>query len=224
MPSSIFSHQAPALLIKMKYPRKIDGTALCISTFIPDLGFLLDPFISFPSRNISHSFLGILLWTVPLTILFTILFSKYCGPAISEYARKDGFLPNQFKYFGLDKWNKLKFKSFNKRFYFVAFYSAIIGGLTHLLLDLPSHENIELFFPWLLLKSPDFLLIPLIDYGVISIGQDQLHAVFTIYQLIWILETIVFWILSLYLLRYMKKNDLIDKWDESKIYSSIKVQ
>jgi len=214
MPSSIFSHQAPALLIKMKYPRKIDGTAICISTFIPDLGFLLEPFISFPSRNISHSLLGILIWTVPLTIVFTHLFSNYIGPAISHYAKKDGFLPNQFKYFGIDKWNVLKLKKFDKRYYIVAFYSAIIGGLTHLLLDLPSHENIELFYPWLLLKSPDFLLIPIVDYGIISIGQVQIEAVFTIYQLIWILETVVFWILTLFILRYMKTHDLLNKWYE----------
>jgi hypothetical protein len=214
MPSSIFSHQAPALLLKIKYPRKIDGTAICISTIIPDLGFLLEPFISFPSRNISHSLLGIFIWTVPLTIIFTISFSKYIGPAISEYAEKDGFLSNQFKFYGLDEWNKLKLKKFDNKFYIIAFYSAILGGLTHLLLDLPSHENIELFFPWLLLKSPNFLLTPLIDYGIITIGQEQILAVFSVYQLIWILETIVFWILTLFILRYMKTHNLINKWYE----------
>jgi len=214
MPSAIFSHQAPALLIKMKYPSKIDGTAISLSTLIPDLGFLLEPFISFPSRNISHSLLGILVWTLPLTIIFTILFSKYVGPIISEYAKKDEFLPNQLKYFGIDEWNNLKLKNFDKRFYIITFYSAIIGGLTHLLLDLPSHENIELFFPWLILKSPDFLLIPIVDYGFISIGQNQIKATFTVYQLIWILETVVFWILTLIILRYIKTHNLLNKWYE----------
>jgi hypothetical protein len=94
----------------------------------------------------------------------------------------------------------------------VASYSALIGGLTHLLLDLPSHQIVELFFPWIILPSPDFLLIPIIDQGIITIGTMQVHAVLTMYDFIWMVETIITLIVSLYLLNYIKKQDLMQFW------------
>ena len=47
MPSSLFSHQAPGLILKLKYPKKFDGTALCIGTIIPDINVMFNPFLSF---------------------------------------------------------------------------------------------------------------------------------------------------------------------------------
>jgi len=41
MPSGIVSHQAPGLLLKVKYPHKFDGTALAIGTLVPDLNALI---------------------------------------------------------------------------------------------------------------------------------------------------------------------------------------
>jgi hypothetical protein len=32
MPFTLISHQAPSLLIKTKFPRKIDGIAICIGS------------------------------------------------------------------------------------------------------------------------------------------------------------------------------------------------
>ena len=40
MPSSILSHQAPGLALKTRFPKKFDGIALCLGTFIPDLNFI----------------------------------------------------------------------------------------------------------------------------------------------------------------------------------------
>jgi len=45
MPSSIISHQAPGLLLKINYPNMFDGTALCISTIIPDISVILNPIL-----------------------------------------------------------------------------------------------------------------------------------------------------------------------------------
>ncbi|MBD3196750.1 MAG: DUF4184 family protein [Candidatus Lokiarchaeota archaeon] len=204
MPSSIFSHQAPALLIKLKYPNKFDGTALCLSTIIPDLLILTNFFIPEDLRSISHSLLGQFIWTLPMTLISTIIFSRYLGPLISRIASVDNFLFKPLAFFGLDNWNTLKRKKFNKRFFIIASYSAIIGGLTHLLLDLPSHGTIELFSPWLILKSPSFLLIPLSNPNLIQIDSRVIDATLTVYRLIWFLETIIFFFISLYLLRLIK--------------------
>lgn len=211
MPSSILSHQAPGLWIKIKYPQKFDGTALCISTFVPDLN-IIDYFLPFSLREFTHSLLGLILWTIPLTIIFTVLFCRFIGPIIANIAKKNRKIYKPLKYFGIDEWGVLKNKKYTFNFFIIAIYSAFIGGLTHLLLDLPSHQNIELFYPWIILQNPDFLLFTIMDYGTINIGIRQIEARLTVYGLIWIIETWIGLIFALYLLRYIKKHNLIGEW------------
>ncbi|MFX1306827.1 MAG: DUF4184 family protein [Promethearchaeota archaeon] len=214
MPSSIFSHQAPGLIIKIKYPNKFDGTALCISAFVPDINIIFEPFLPFNFRDFTHSLLGLGLFTIPLTIIFSIFFCIYVAPFLANLAKRSNIIYMPMKYFGIDEWDNLKKKKFNKRFFVVASYSALIGGLTHLLLDLPAHATIELFFPTIL-QSPDILLYSIIDFGTINIGQIQIERNLTVYQLIWIIETLITFFITLYLLRYIKKHDLIRKWYEN---------
>lgn len=204
MPSSILSHQAPALLINSKYPKKIDGIAICLGTIVPDICLFFDLFTDGFFRNISHSFLGLIIWTLPFTLVGTILFSKYIGPFLAQIANLDSFLSRGLRYFGVDLWNKWRFREFNKRFFIIASYSALIGGLTHLLLDFPAHENIELFFPFVLLKSPDFLLVVLFDYGTIQIGSRTIELALTVYNLIWFTESFFLIFPTLYFLRKIK--------------------
>ncbi|MFX1594247.1 MAG: hypothetical protein ACFFCL_16270, partial [Promethearchaeota archaeon] len=116
-------------------------------------------------------------------------------------------------YFGLDEWDNLRRKQYNRRFFVVALYSAFIGGLTHLLLDLPAHESIELFFP-IIIPSPDILLFSIVDFGPFNIGPLQIDRNLTVFQLIWMMETIIMFALTLYFLRYIKKRKLISKWYE----------
>jgi hypothetical protein len=145
-----------------------------------------------------------------LTLILTVLFCEYFGPFIANLV-KNRRLFKPWKYFGLDDWDNLKKKDYNRRFLVVASYSALIGGLTHLLFDLPSHEYVELFFP-LIYQNPAFLLYSIVDFGPINIGSMQFDRNLTVYQLIWSIETITFLIISLYLLRYIKKNQLVSKW------------
>lgn len=218
MPNSL-SHQAPGLFIKMKYPKRIDGTAICLSAFVPDLNVFFEPFMPFPFRNVTHSLLGLLIWGAPITILLTIIFSKYIGPRISEIAKKKGKLYRTMTYFGFDEFHHLKKKKFTKRFYFVAFYSALIGGLTHLLLDLPSHRYVELFFPWIIFLNFDFLLVIVIDFGIESIVLELwgLNSIIALYELIYYIEDVLLIGISLFLLRKIKKRGLIERWHTSEI-------
>ena len=214
MPNAIISHQAPALLIKIKYPKRIDGTAICIGALVPDLSVIPELLFPIYLRDISHSLLGLFIWTAPLTILLTMLFCRYIGPIISNFAKKDGLLSKPLKFFGVDNLDLLKKKVFNKQFFIVAFYSALIGGLTHLIFDLPSHGFIELFYP-LILRAPDILWISLIDFGIISIGFLQFNVVIRVYSIIYFIEDFILFVLSLYLLRFIKKHDLISRWDKN---------
>lgn len=211
MPSSVFSHQAPGLLIKIKYPRKFDGAALCISTFVPDLNLIINPFLTFDFRIITHSLLGLIIFTLPLTLILTMAFSRYIGPFIADIAKRGNRIYKPLKFYGLDDWDNFKKKKFNKKYFVVASYSTLIGGLTHLLLDLPAHEYSLMFFP-LVMQNPDFLLYSIIDFGIINIGPIQIHADLTVYQLIWFIESMITLVIALYLLRYIKKKNLITKW------------
>lgn len=211
MPSGILSHQAPGLILKVKYPNKFDGTALCISTLVPDVNVIFDPFLPFTFRNITHSLLGLVLITLPLTLILTMIFCTYIGPIYANLAKRNGIFAKPLKYFGIDQWDNLKKKKYNRRFFIVASYSALIGGLTHLLLDLPAHETIEIFFP-IILQSPDILLYSIKDFGTINIGQNQINADLTVYQLIWFIETLITAVIAVYLLRYIKKHNLINIW------------
>jgi len=211
MPSGIISHQAPGLFLKIKFPNKFDGTALCISTLVPDLNILIDPFLPFSFRSITHSLLGLLIYTIPLSIILAILFSTYIGPFVANIAKRDRRIYQPLKYFGIDEWDNLKKKKYNKRYFIVASYSALIGGLTHLLLDLPSHKYIELFFP-IIIQSPDILLYSIVDFGPIYIGPILIDRNLTVFRLIWIIEDTITLVISLYLLRYIKKHNLISKW------------
>ncbi|MFW9823124.1 MAG: DUF4184 family protein [Candidatus Thorarchaeota archaeon] len=203
MPSSVISHQAPVLVLKIKYPKKFDGTALCISTFVPDFIVFFEPLFQFPIRGFSHSFFGLIYFSLPLTLLLSVLFRKYLFPYLSQIARKEGVFSTPLNYLGIEAWEKLRNKKYDLKAMMVAIYSAIIGGVTHLLLDLPSHEYNELFFPWLIIQNPDFLLF--------SVGQWQNYTL-KIYDIIWIIESFVGLIITIYCLRYIKKKNLIEKW------------
>ena len=211
MPSSVLSHQAPGLILKVKYPHKFDGTALCISTFIPDIDVIIDWILPFNLRGITHSLLGLVLYTVPLTLIFTIIFCTYIGPFYANLAKRNGIFAKPLKYFGIDEWDYLKKKNYNRKFFIVASYSALIGGFTHLLLDLFAHATIELFFP-IILQSPDVLLYPIIDLDPIYFREMLIAVDLTVYRLIWSIETLTTLVISLYLLRYIKKHKLISEW------------
>ena len=207
MPNSI-SHQAPALYLKMKFPKWIDGPSICIGAIVPDLTLWFSDL-----RKISHSLLGQVIWTLPITLILTFIFSKYLASLLSKIAQKKGFIPKVMNYFGMDNWSILANKKYDRKVILVIIYSSIIGGLTHLLLDLPSHRAIELFYPWAYLRNLDFLWIPLADLGTISILNWHYHVIFMVSDVIWIVEDLIFFIISLYLFRIIKKKELLKKWE-----------
>ncbi|MEM3041008.1 MAG: DUF4184 family protein, partial [Nitrososphaerota archaeon] len=80
MPSALLSHQGIVLPLKIKYPRRFDGTSLCVGSFAPDLAFYVSYF-----QSVFHT-IGGLIYTVPLSMLLAILFDKILLPAISTLA------------------------------------------------------------------------------------------------------------------------------------------
>ena len=142
-------------------------------------------------------------YTIPLTLLLILLFRKKILPYISQIARKEGILSKPLNYLGVDVWDKLKNKKYDRKSVAIAIYSAFLGGLTHLLLDLPAHANVEFFFPWVIFQVPQLLLYSIWEWPYYNL---------TIYELLWTIESLITLVLTVYSFRYIKKNSLISKW------------
>ena len=214
MPNAFFSHQVPGLLIKSKFPKWIDGTAICIAAMVPDLNVFVDLFSPFRFRNLTHSLLGLVVWGFPLTIILTIIFANYVSSKVAAISQKRGLLFKIMRYLGFDEFKFIRKKKFTLKFILIAFYSSLIGGFTHLLLDLPAHGNIEMFFPLVIPNAP-FLLTPIAEFNLITIGPLKFGGVLHVYEIVWSVEDAFLLISSLFILKYMKTNQLIKKWNKA---------
>jgi len=214
MPNAFFSHQVPGLLIKNKFPKWIDGTAICIAAMVPDLNVFVDLFSSFRFRNLTHSFLGLVIWGFPITIILTLIFANYLSSKIAAISEKQGFIFKIMRFFGFEEFKFIQKKKFTLKFILIAFYSSLIGGFTHLLLDLPAHGNIEMFFP-LVIHNANFLLTPIAEFNLNTFGPLKFGGILHVYEVVWSVEDAFLLISSLFILRYMKTNKLITKWNET---------
>ena len=216
MPSVLLSHQAIILPLKMRYPKKFDGTALMFGSIFVDFEYVfieLFKFFAVPNPlPLGHSLLGIFLWVIPLSIFTTLLFSKWIGPLTGKIVQKIERGKGILSYFGFDQLIHLKKKPYSFRWLWISYYSALIGALSHLLLDLPSHQYIPWFHPFILFETFNFMKFEIMNYGILTIGPLTWKLNLTIYNLIWLIETVLFGILCLYFLRKIKLQGLIEKW------------
>jgi hypothetical protein len=69
MPLTFFAHQAFVLPLKWAFPRRFDGTALCVGSMAPDLAYaLVGTPLAFPSHALSAQ-LG---WSLPVAVALTL--------------------------------------------------------------------------------------------------------------------------------------------------------
>jgi len=211
MPSLLLSHQGIVLPLKIKYPGKFDGTALCVGSLAPDLAFLF----SYVQRShmtphsIFHT-IGGLIYTVPLSILLVILFDKALLPATSTLARSTrfGLLSKCLAFFGVDEYHVLKSKKISLEWFVKATYSVLIGVLSHFLLDLPTHGQIPYLSPFYSGVMPDWFFH---EYAKLNIPfYDTINM--ANWHLLWFFFSVVFAGLALYNMRYIRKNQLLLKW------------
>ncbi|MFW9830079.1 MAG: DUF4184 family protein, partial [Candidatus Thorarchaeota archaeon] len=178
----------------------------------PDFNFIIDFFYPVNFYGFTHSLIGQFFWTIPLTLLANLIFSRFIGPFCAKITSHDNKFFFLLKYFGVDQWYLLKKKRLNRKFWFISILSALIGGISHILLDWSSRAHVYVFYPWITWLNPDFLLQPILNFGSFSIGNFKFEWYFRVCNLLWILETIIGFILALYFLRYIKINNLMRKW------------
>ena len=200
MPSSLLSHQGIVLPLKIKFPDKFDGTALFVGSFAPDLAFYI------PSLEMQLHSLGGLIYTVPVSLVLVILFSKVLLPIVAVLAANGqlGIISRCLVYFGIDDLHFLRKKKFSFRWFVKATYSVLIGVFSHFLLDLPTHGWIPYLSPFYYGTMPEWFLQ---EYFKLEIPFRRIEV--TNYNILWFLFSIIFGIVALYCMRYIKKHHLL---------------
>ncbi len=204
MPSSLLSHQGIVLPLKIKYPDKFDGTALCVGSFAPDLAFYMPSF-----ATELHS-LGGLIFTVPIGLLLVVLLDKALLPMIALLAKKRqfGIFSRLLAYFSFNDLYVLRKKKITSRWFVKATYSVVVGIFTHFLLDLPTHGWIPYLRPFYNGVMPEWFLQ---EYFKLEVPLYKAVEV-TNYNILWFLFSVLFGAIALYCMRYIKKHSLLHKW------------
>ncbi|MET7394766.1 DUF4184 family protein [Dactylosporangium sp. NPDC005572] len=121
MPLTFPSHAAAVLPLKLWRRRWFDGVALTIGSAAPDLPYSLSPYVNYNA----HTWSGILLCCVPLTVLLTVL-TRAAAPSVVAHLRP--FLTGDWAVLGARRhpWP-------------VTVASAWLGAASHRLWDLVTH-------------------------------------------------------------------------------------
>jgi hypothetical protein len=170
---------------------------------IPDLDLFL------PGYRVFHA-LDSLLILLPLALVFVLLCDKFLAPRIASTARSShrNLIARILRYFGMDALGVLVSKRVTLHWRIRATYSAFIGVLSHFLLDLPTHRWITYLRPFFDGPMPDWFLH---FYGFVDIPLYGVFAVTRTRVLQWVFS-IVFGVITLFCLRYMKTHQLLKKW------------
>ena len=78
MPLTVPAHQSLVLPLKLRWPRHLDGVALCIGSAAPDLAYPLGAWLN---AN-SHNAVGIVTWSIPVTVVFTVLLRRRAAGSV----------------------------------------------------------------------------------------------------------------------------------------------
>lgn len=130
MPATLLSHQALVLPLKMRWPRRFSGLALCLGSMAPDLEFIgrmRDDWV------VSHRIDAQLWFTIPLTTALVWLVTVLLVPTLLPYLRNVPRLQ-------LHDLAALEPPRGWRGWGGVAL-SAWIGGMSHVILDGVTHGN-----------------------------------------------------------------------------------
>jgi hypothetical protein len=119
MPLTFPSHAAAVLPLKRWRPRWFDGVALVIGSASPDLAYALDG-SGLPVFPLSHQWLGVLLFCLPVTMLASALV-RWAAPVVSAH------LPGRLTAYGV--------LGCRRPSLIVTALSAIVGAASHLIWD-----------------------------------------------------------------------------------------
>ena len=123
MPLTFPSHAAIVLPLKMRWPRRFDGVALAVGSAAPDLPYALGK----PLLTYGHTWEGLVVWGVPLSVLAALLVRRAAPVAAAH-------LPGWCRDYGV-------LGRVRHRWYVTA-SSALAGTVSHRLWDEVTHAGI----------------------------------------------------------------------------------
>lgn len=124
MPVTFPAHQAVVLPLKLWRPSSVDATALCVGAAAPDLGYTV-------LRMGSHSWLGALLYALPLTLVVCLVLRR--GAATGIAANLPDLGPFRLRSYGV--------LPLRRPGWLVTLTSASIGVVSHIVLDAFTHAD-----------------------------------------------------------------------------------
>jgi hypothetical protein len=147
MPATIFAHQALVLPLKLRWPNRFSGLALCIGSMAPDLEFI---FRLSDDWLFSHTLAAQLYFTVPVTLLLVWVVSALLVPGVLPFVQDHP----QLRLHALAAIRPPG----SSREWARAAMSAGVGGLSHWLLDGVTHGGHSgwavKYLPWLRTPVP----------------------------------------------------------------------
>ena len=170
---------------------------------IPDLDLLL------PGNRSFHALQSLFI-LLPITYIGVILFNTLLAPHLAAIAQRphQGKIGQMLNYCGVETWNVLASKRFTAQWFARATYSAVIGILSHFLLDLPTHDWCSYLRPFLDGPMPSWFRY---SYGFVNIPFFGSLAISRA-RILWWGFTIGLGVATVYCLRYMKKQRMPTKW------------
>lgn len=126
MPATFPSHAALVVPFKLRWPRRFDGVALVVGTAAPDMYYALNGYLVVPP---THNLPGLLWFALPVTLVATALIRR-SAPVIAAH------LPARPAWLALRDYGVL---GAVRHPWYVTVYSALLGGLTHLVWDGFTH-------------------------------------------------------------------------------------
>jgi hypothetical protein len=187
VPATLLAHQALVLPLKMRWPRRFSGLALCFGSMAPDLEFVAR---MTDDWRYSHTLAAQAWFTVPLTLVLVLLFTHLLVPTLLPYLREIPALR-------LHDLAALVPPRDARGWASVA-VSGWIGGMSHVVLDGITHGNHS---GWLVPLFPA-LRTPVPHFGSRVPLHDALQC--------WL--TVLFALASLWLWRTIARDRLLWRW------------
>jgi hypothetical protein len=132
MPSTLPSHPAAVLGLKLWRPRIFDGVALTAGAASPDVAYLIDG-SGLPVWPFSHQWIGLVGWCLPVSVVL-VLVLRAAAPTVATHLPAGGFLALR-DYGALGR---------VRHPWWVTAWSAVLGGASHLALDDVSNRAVAL--------------------------------------------------------------------------------
>lgn len=121
------AHQGLIIAAKLRWPRAIDATALCIGAAAPDLAYAAGPWLN----KQSHEPLGIVVWAVPITLIASWLVRWRAGRGIARQLPDLG--PFRLRSYAVVSDRRPRFRS--------TLASAALGAVSHIVIDAFTHAG-----------------------------------------------------------------------------------